>query len=309
MLQPAPRLSLIVATLGRQSELARCLASLAAQSVRDFEVVLVDQNTDDRVTALVERYAARLAITHVHSLPGLSRARNVGLQSVRGSIVGFPDDDCWYDEGIVEGVLQFFARRPEVHGLSGGGAAGAGSAPRARFARSEQWVTATRVWAQGMSSAIFLRRELIAAVGSFDERLGVGSGTPWPAAEETDYLLRAIATGARIWYDPVFTVHHPGCPQPSAQKIVDRGSRYGRAMGYVLAKHRRSHVEIGYHVGRAAAGAILAAARARWSEVRVYQAMAVGRLRGWRDGVRARDCESAASPAAPRTKANDMNRA
>ena len=45
----------------------------------------------------------------------------------------------------------------------------------------------------GRSSAIFLRRELIAVVGAFDEALGVGSGTLWPAAEETDYLLRALA--------------------------------------------------------------------------------------------------------------------
>jgi GT2 family glycosyltransferase len=139
-----------------------------------------------------------------------------------------------------------------------------------------------------MSSAIFLRRELIAAVGPFDEALGVGSGTPWPAAEETDYLLRAVARGARIWYDPGFEVHHPGNPGQPEEKILDRGRRYGRAMGYVLAKHRRSRVEIAYHVARAASGAILSLVRARWSEARLYAAVARGRIRGWRDGVAAR---------------------
>lgn len=288
-MQTTPRLSLIVATLGREAELSRCLRSLAAQTSGDFEVVVVDQNADDRVSQLLDRERAPFPLTHVRASPGLSRARNVGLRLVRGDIVGFPDDDCWYDVEIVARVLQFFAEQPAAHGLSGGGAAGAGGAPRARFARGARWVTAARVWTQGMSSAIFLRRELIAAVGPFDEALGVGSGTPWPAAEETDYLLRAVARGARMWYDPRFEVHHPGNPGQPDQKILDRGRRYGRAMGYVLAKHRRSRVEIAYHIARAATGAMLSLTRAHWSEARLYAAVAGGRIRGWRDGVAARE--------------------
>ena len=50
-----------------------------------------------------------------------------------GDIVGFPDDDCWYDVDTVARVLRFFAGQPSAHGLSGGGAAGAGGAPRATF--------------------------------------------------------------------------------------------------------------------------------------------------------------------------------
>ena len=288
-MQTAPRLSLIVATLGREAELSRCLGSLAAQTSSDFEVVVVDQNADDRVAALLDRERTPFPLRHVRAPPGLSRARNVGLRLARGDIVGFPDDDCWYDVDIVARVLQFFGEQPAAHGLSGGGAAGAGGVPRARFARGERWITAARAWTQGMSSAIFLRRELVAAVGPFDEALGVGSGTPWPAAEETDYLLRAVARGARIWYDPRFEVHHPGNPGQSQQKILDRGRRYGRAMGYVLAKHRRGRIEIVYHAGRALTGVMLSLMRGHWSEASVYAAVARGRIRGWRDGVAARE--------------------
>ena len=294
----SPQLSLIVATLGREAELARCLASLAAQTSRDFEVVIVDQNPDDRVAALLERERLPFPLTHVRAPQGLSRARNVGLRLARGNIVGFPDDDCWYDVDIVARVLQFFAAQPSAHGLSGGGAASAGGAPRGRFARGAQWVTAARAWTQGMSSAIFLRRQLIALVGPFDEALGVGSGTLWPAAEETDYLLRAVARGARIWYDPRLAVHHPGNPVQPRQKILERGRRYGRAMGYVLAKHRRSRLELAYHVARAVTGAMLSLLRARWAEARLHAAVARGRIGGWRDGVVAHERaahESAAS--------------
>ena len=296
-LSTSPRLSLIVATIGRDAELARCLASLATQSSQDFEVIVVDQNADQRVCALIDRDRERLpfALSRVAATPGLSRARNVGLPLARGRIVGFPDDDCWYDDDIVARVLRFFDEHPAAQGLSGGGAASAGGAPRARFARGERWISPARVWTQGMSSAIFLRRELVSEVGAFDEALGVGSGTPWPAAEETDYLLRAIARGACIWYDPRFTVHHPGHAGQSMEKILDRGRRYGRAMGYVLAKHRRGRIELAYHVARAAAGAALAILRARWGEARVYATVAHGRWLGWRDGI----AEHRRAPIAP----------
>ncbi len=281
----SPRLTLIVATIDRDAELARCLTSLAAQSSHDFEVIVVDQNADQRVAALIDRQRLPFALSRVGATPGLSRARNVGLQLARGRIVGFPDDDCWYDDDIVARVLRFFDEHPAAQGLSGGGAASAGGTPRARFARGARWISPARVWTQGMSSAIFLRREVVAEVGAFDEALGVGSGTPWPAAEETDYLLRALSRGARIWYDPCFTVHHPGHDGQSLEKILDRSRRYGRAMGYVLAKHRRGRMEIFYHVARAAAGAALAVVRARWSEAQVYKTLAHGRWLGWRDGI------------------------
>jgi hypothetical protein len=58
-------------------------------------------------------------------------------------------------------------------------------------------------------------------------------------------------------------------------------------MGYVLAKHRRSRIEIAYHVARAMAGALVSLLRARWGEARLHAAVAGGRIRGWRDGVAA----------------------
>ncbi|MGH8316235.1 MAG: glycosyltransferase family A protein, partial [Steroidobacterales bacterium] len=121
MPQTVPSLSLIVATVGRETELARCLSSLAAQSRQAFEVVLVDQNDDDRVAALLDRQRAPFPLVHVRTRPGLSHARNVGLTMAGGHIVGFPDDDCWYDADTVARVLQFFAGRPDAQGLSGGG--------------------------------------------------------------------------------------------------------------------------------------------------------------------------------------------
>ena len=94
-----------------------------------------------------------------------------------------------------------------------------------------------------------------------------------------------------------------------AQKILDRGRRYGRAMGYVLAKHRRSEVEIAYHVARAALGAMAALVCARWSEARLYAAVATRSDSGmarWRCRARERAGLRLASARFIRYQAGDM---
>ncbi len=89
------RFSLIVATLGRSTEISALLESLLAQGRDDFEVIIVDQNADDRVAPVLAPYAPRLPIAHLRSaIRNANHARNLGLRAARGKIVTFPDDDC-----------------------------------------------------------------------------------------------------------------------------------------------------------------------------------------------------------------------
>jgi glycosyltransferase involved in cell wall biosynthesis len=49
-----PELSLIIATLGRTLELDRLMATLVNQSFKNFEIIIVDQNADDRLNYIVQ---------------------------------------------------------------------------------------------------------------------------------------------------------------------------------------------------------------------------------------------------------------
>ncbi len=80
------RFSLIVATLGRTAELQRLFESLERQTHRDFEVIVVDQNTDGRLLPILDAFATKLTIRRLTSIPGLSRARNVGLREATGEL-------------------------------------------------------------------------------------------------------------------------------------------------------------------------------------------------------------------------------
>ena len=62
--------SLVVATVGRTQELSRMLASIDRQSLKGVELIIVDQNTDDRVEKLLEAWKETLTFRHVRSPKG-----------------------------------------------------------------------------------------------------------------------------------------------------------------------------------------------------------------------------------------------
>lgn len=274
------KFSLILATLGREAELARCLDSIAAQEHRDIQLVVIDQNDDDRVARLLASRSWSFEVLHLRSSPGLSRARNLGLKAATGDVVGFPDDDCWYEPDLLAQVAQELAWHPACGGVSGRSIDEAGRPSDACFPREPGALDAYSVWTSAISYAIFLRRAVCLAVGPFDESLGVGAQTPFGSAEETDYLIRAISTGARLEYLPTITVHHPNKNQLAGPRGWARTRSYAAGMGRVLAKHRYPLPYRFWQVARPLAGALVAAAGGRVELSRQRWAVASGRIEG-----------------------------
>lgn len=232
------KFSLVMATIGRTAEVARLLASLDAQVYRNFELVVVDQNPDKRLAPLLARYADRFTVMQLRSQPGLSRARNVGLEKVSGDLVAFPDDDCWYLEDTLQRVCDLFRTHAEWGGIAGRSVDEQGRDAALHWGEKDGALDRFNVWRRAISYTIFLRRSIVEAVGMFDANLGVGAGTIYGSGEETDYLIRAIAAGARIHYAPDVTVHHPRPAMEINAYVLQRAYSYGCGMGRVLVKHR-----------------------------------------------------------------------
>ncbi|WP_048150742.1 glycosyltransferase family 2 protein [Palaeococcus ferrophilus] len=232
-----PLISLILATKGRDKEVEEFLDSLLTQTYKNFEIIIVDQNPDNRIEKIIQKGKYEdLKILHLRSSPGLSKARNTGLRHTSGDIVGFPDDDCRYPPTLLEHVVTFFLNHPEFGGVSGKIRNQSGQSPIGHLDKKSGRITLYNVWKRGVSTAIFLRREVVLKVGYFDEDLGVGAKTKWQSGEETDYLIRAIKKGFNLYYDPGIEVYHP---LPFYKSISSqRAYGYGGGMGRVLYKHK-----------------------------------------------------------------------
>ena len=274
-----PAFDLVVATVGRVSELARLLDSLAAQTDRRFRVLVVDQNDDDRLAEMLAR--SDLELVALTSPPGLARARNRAMSELQADVVAFPDDDCVYPPDLLERVAARFAAERSLDGLSARTADAAGRSDTG-WGEAATPLRKENVWNLVASAGIFLRRSVIEQVGRFDERLGLGSGTEYTCSEETDYVIRALAAGVRIEYDPSLVVGHELAAHDRAG-LRSRGRREGGSVGFLLRKHGYPVNSLARMAVRPLGGIAVNLARRDTAKARFYAETLRGRVRGYLD--------------------------
>lgn len=241
------KISLIMATYGRYDEIKEFLNSLLNQSYKNYELIIVDQNDKISLEPIIKEYSGRIDIKYLTSEKGLSRARNVGLNYVTGDIVGFPDDDCVYSPETLNRVYKEFSRN-EIDGIVGqtvptfSNKLISSESKKAGEGNLKQ-LNIYNVWFHGISYTIFLSKGAIEKIGIFDEQLGVGSGTRYGSGEETDYLIRGIKLGLKIFYDKELEIKHPEINM-SDRNIHKKAYSYSIGRMYVLRKHRYNKIFI-----------------------------------------------------------------
>lgn len=99
--------SVIIPVYNQAPYLAKCLDSVLAQTLRDIEVVCVDDGSTDGSGRMLDEYAARDSrVKVIHQAnAGAGPARNVGMDVARGEFLAFMDpDDLYPDEGVLADV-------------------------------------------------------------------------------------------------------------------------------------------------------------------------------------------------------------
>lgn len=235
-----PKFSLIIGTVGRSSELERFFASLLEAGPLDCECIVVDQNSDDRLVPLLERWNELLKIVHIRTTMGLSRARNLGLNYATGQIVSFPDDDCWYSPGLLAQVESFFAHNPVYSMLS------VGVRDENEVLSGNRWLVDScdlnnaNLFRTSVGYALFVKQHEVTTEMRFDESLGVGAGTPFACGEDTDFVFRLLDAGLRGRFNRKLTVYHPRRDMMSGAASANRAFSYGCGMGRVIRKRARN---------------------------------------------------------------------
>lgn len=100
-----PLVSVIVPVFNVEKYLGRCLDSLVGQTLRDIEILCVDDCSTDTSPSILQSYAVRDSRIRVISLPENRRqggARNAGIREAKAPFVAFVDSDDWVDKGMFQ---------------------------------------------------------------------------------------------------------------------------------------------------------------------------------------------------------------
>ncbi len=180
------RASIVVPTYRRPDLLNRCLAALVVQNLdpADYEVIVADNAADLETKQEVEKWSAgsgrRVRYLAAAHAPGPAAARNVGWQAAGGEIIAFTDDDCvpqpnWLEAGMAT-----------LHAHGAAAAGGKICVPLPSRPTDYEQNEAGLERAEFATANCFCRREVLAAVGGFDERFT----TAW--REDSDFQFKLL---------------------------------------------------------------------------------------------------------------------
>ena len=214
----APLVSVIIPTYNRADLVRQAVASVKAQTFRDFEIVVVDDGGTDGTSEVLSAEPGLRLLRHPHR-QGVAAARNLGVDAARGEWLAFLDsDDLWLPDKLAR-QISWLENHPEVLICQ----------------TDETWVrrgvrvnkpaahrkVAGQIFLPSLGrcmispSAVMLHRRLLEAHGGFDETL--------PAAEDYDLWLRLTWRYEVGLVDEPLVIKRGGHPdQLSGQWGIDR---------------------------------------------------------------------------------------
>jgi len=234
-LKVLPKISVVICTFNRHDLLLEAIMSIELQNLpeREFELIVVDNSDDVQAR---DRFRDGLQITCAHrylveAQPGLSRARNIGIEAARADLVAFLDDDAKASADWLQHIIEAFSRH-ESAGVVGGPVRPIWAArppawltarlqsfltiidrgDQARFLAGEEWLSGTN---------IAFRTRAVREAGLFPENLGRIRGLLL-SNEELIVTKRIRDLGYTVFYDPKLEMHHRVHPDRVSQSWLRR---------------------------------------------------------------------------------------
>ncbi len=255
-------LSVVICSRNGAARLPLVLGALERQSLprNRYEVIVVDDGSTDSTASVARNLGAR--VVRLVAPAGLAAARNVGVQVAAASLIAFTDDDCkpeadWLQalvrvltDAAVDGVggrvtpvcevpflRTYLVARNPLTPLPADLLADERPSARLRrylrtaFAGDHELAPGALLYAP-VGANMALRRELLEALGGFDESFEFGM-------EDEELCLRAHARVQHtlLLYEPGAVVEHQF--RPALSDGIRRAHAYGRGHGQAAAKHRR----------------------------------------------------------------------
>ncbi len=107
-----PEISVIVPIYKVEKYVRKCIESIINQTLRNIEIILVDDGSPDKCGEICDEYAStdsRIKVIH-GSNRGVSAARNAGIELASADVIGFVDGDDWIEPQMYEKLLDAMHR-------------------------------------------------------------------------------------------------------------------------------------------------------------------------------------------------------
>jgi len=217
------KFSLVMATIGRDKEPALFIEALKNQTYKNFELIIVDQNEDDRIDKIVPDNNMDIKIIK-SGIKGSSYNRNIGIKRITGDIIGFPDDDCEYEPGTLEKIAVFFKKNPDYSIYTCNTKDKYKNGSIFRSLKKDCNINLFNFLNTGISFAMFFRKEALTGF-LLDEKLGVG--TYFGSGEESDLLLYLLKKKLKGRYLAKNFIYHPAKIELLPQRIISYSLGHG----------------------------------------------------------------------------------
>lgn len=114
-----PKISIIVPIYNVEEYLPKCIDSILAQTLTEFELILVDDGTPDNSGKICDEYAKkdnRIKVIHKEN-GGVSSARNIGVDAACGEYIGFVDPDDYIRNDMYEVLYELCVKSNSEIGI------------------------------------------------------------------------------------------------------------------------------------------------------------------------------------------------
>jgi glycosyltransferase involved in cell wall biosynthesis len=218
--ETVPTVTVVICTRNRPAPLGKCLEAVSRLNPPPDDVLVVDNSEGNRETELLaQKFSVRYI---VETVPGLSRARNRGMDESKTEIVAYLDDDSVPDEDWLEFILAQFTD-PHVAVVTGESILPNSATADVRREPLRSVSNQDRLWFEiatfgglGVGNNMALRRTACMDGAIFDVRLG--RGAPIRIAEESHAFASLLASGYRAVHVPAAIVFHPVTPEDIEQE-------------------------------------------------------------------------------------------
>jgi hypothetical protein len=213
-----PEVSVIIPTYQRRDLVVRAVRSALGQTVRDLEVLVIDDGSDDGTREALAGLDPRVRYQWQPNR-GVAAARNAGVRAARAPVLAFLDSDDHWRPSHLEVAVGALTRHPSAVLVSTCPGKVIGGRERPEDAALVDLLGELLLGAStGYLSAIAVRRAALLDAGGFDEELPVG--------EDTDLWRRLAVLGPFSLVRRRTLVH-----RPTAGGLRETGRRTGAYLG------------------------------------------------------------------------------